>query len=996
MNLMRKQNRLCAVVLILTIILSAISPMYVGAESTTKSNDIRIPDSKTFVRKQDGDYIRYYGYTGDQTTSDDIDEDVTVVDSQDDYYSLFENSKANKDIAATSASTLPTSVDNSTSKFFPAIGDQGGLGSCTFWAQVYYQFTYMMNREMNVTTTADNTFSPQWAYNVVAGPNEMIGPYYDTFSFLRKQGAVFQSQVPYTGDPTSFSPTADVWETSINYRLKDYYKLDDIGTSENPITSPDDSDLTAIKTALANGELLTCSTYIYSWGITKLKTNSAAPENNKFAGQEVVVSPNGKDGAHRITIVGYNDNIWSDINENNRVDSGEMGAIKIANSWGDKWSNNGYIWIAYDAINETSCVENSPYTEKRPHIIGEVAGISVMKKGEDAQLYLRYTLNTADRTQVKLYLTAEKDGTIFEREVVSNETSGPKIAYDGSSNATDATMVSLLSNSVPGITSENFADYSFSVRFVDENNDSNPLIVKNAEIVDKNLNKVYKVNNVFPFTLDGSEKTVEYTKSDINHAVIYYRGYDTPSINYKLTNLEFLSTPVLMEKNLERRGYLYKYIIDLKDKSEAKLYFTDSAGIKDDNSGAYFTAKKGLNYYVTENIADPIKVKLTNEFDSFTDVNNLGSFSVQTSGGYAPYLYKYTLKNLDTGKEEVVDYSEMDTNGFYFREEGKYRMTVDVKDFADEVVSTYMDVEVKDLPFEFESLYSDSLTNVVGNEITFTAKTKYEKIRYTGKVNNEYTFEIKDSSNNTVFKNTKKGEKCNMNLRYTETTQKYTPHKTGVYTITVSSTDQNNEYAEMSYTFKVVDKTIGDTDASGDITVMDATNVQRYLVNLVEEPAICLELSDCDKSELVNIMDATYIQRYLAHADKTAFVGETIEYIPPTEVPTEKPTEKPTQAVNTNKVTFTNSFNWSGTIYCYYWSDENTAMTNWPGVAMKNAGTNEFSETLYTFDVPSGATYLIFTNGSAQTTDITYNGGEMRYYPISTTDSSGHNLVETW
>lgn len=307
-----------------------------------------------------------------------------------------------------------------------------------------------------------------------------------------------------------------------------------------------------------------------------------------------------------------------------------------------------------------------------------------------------------------------------------------------------------------------------------------------------------------------------------------------------------------------------------------------------------------------------------------------------------------------------------------------------------------MDVEVKDLPFEFESLYSDSLTNVVGNEITFTAKTKYEKIRYTGKVNNEYTFEIKDSSNNTVFKNTKKGEKCNMNLRYTETTQKYTPHKAGVYTITVSSTDQNNEYAQMSYTFRVVDKTIGDTDASGDITVMDATNVQRYLVNLIEEPAICLELSDCDKSELVNIMDATFIQRYLAHTDKCGFVGDVIEYIPPTQLPTEKPTEKPTEAVKTNKVTFTNSFNWGCTIYCYYWSDENTAMTSWPGIAMKNAGTNEFNETLYTFDVPAGTTYLIFTNGSAQTTDINYSGGEMRYYPISTTDSSGHNLVETW
>ena len=71
-------------------------------------------------------------------------------------------------------------------------------------------------------------------------------------------------------------------------------------------------------------------------------------------------------------------------------------------------------------------------------------------------------------------------------------------------------------------------------------------------------------------------------------------------------------------------------------------------------------------------------------------------------------------------------------------------------------------------------------------------------------------------------------------------------------------------------------------------------------------------------------------------------------------------------------------------------------MTSWPGAPMTHAGTNEFNEVMYTFDVPDGANHLIFTNGSKQTTDIDYPGGEVRYYPISTTDSSGHNLVQTW
>ena len=180
---------------------------------------------------------------------------------------------------------------------------------------------------------------------------------------------------------------------------------------------------------------------------------------------------------------------------------------------------------------------------------------------------------------------------------------------------------------------------------------------------------------------------------------------------------------------------------------------------------------------------------------------------------------------------------------------------------------------------------------------------------------------------------------------------------------------------------------------------MDTTVIQQYLANIINEETIYTEMADCDENTDVNIMDATRIQLYLAKKENSGSVGNIIEYIPPTEPETEAPTVAPTQAPTTapvsNKVTFTNSLNWSGTIYCYYWSDENTAMTSWPGKAMTNSGTNEFSQTLYTFDVPQGATYLIFTNGSAQTVDIKYSGGEVKYYALNTKTGNGFN-VETW
>ena len=66
-----------------------------------------------------------------------------------------------------------------------------------------------------------------------------------------------------------------------------------------------------------------------------------------------------------MTLVGYNDNLWIDVNGNNTVDTGEMGAFKIANSWGEGYGNDGFMWIAYDALNLATAVSDGPTTRTR-------------------------------------------------------------------------------------------------------------------------------------------------------------------------------------------------------------------------------------------------------------------------------------------------------------------------------------------------------------------------------------------------------------------------------------------------------------------------------------------------------------------------------------------------------------------------------------------------------------------------------------------------------
>ncbi len=996
-------KKLCAMMLILTMILSVFGTSAINAKETNE-NDIVCQSEQTFTSTSDKETAQYIGVTGNEEIGTGGEPDsIKVISSLEDYNNLINKSgSSKKELAATSAQDIPDSVDNSQKKYFPEIGNQGSLGSCTCWAQVYYQFTYMMNRDLDITTTKDNTYSPQWSYNIIAGPEGSIGPYYDAYSFMMKQGSVFLSQVPYTQDTSSFSPSEEVWMTSIKNRIDSFYKFEDIGKDASKVTSPDDEDLAPIKAALANGEVLAYSTHISSWTDTKLKTNASAPENSKYKDEYAVVAQIGREGGHRMTIVGYNDNLWIDINNNDKVDNGEMGALKIANSWGDGYGNKGFAWVAYDALNAVSCVEGVKEESKREPIFTEIAGIKVLKQGTKADLYLKYTLNTSARTQSMVLLSAEKDGTIYSRQAYSNINKGPHTAYDGSKDATDATMVLLLSNADANLTSDSFNDYSINVSFQDTTKDSNILTVKNAEIVDETKGVVYKLSEPFPFTLDGDEKELSFTKSDLNHAVIYYRGYYSPMFNYKLENGSFVSQDgIKLEENTERRGYTHKYVIDLENNDTATLYFSDTQGNVDNNSGQYFTAKKGLNYFVTQNVSTPVSISLSNNVESVADVDNCCDFETVASGGYAPYIYSYTITDLQTNEEINEEYKSNPKYFYYFRKEGKFKITVNVKDYSDAVYKAESVIEIKDIPFSFKSFEVGNGPKLVGESISLNAVTMNEKIKYTGYPHNSYTFVIKDENGNICHENTVKCNKYNLSYRYCEITENFIPKKAGKYSVTVSSTDSNKEYAEISLSFTVFDKIIGDADSSGIINILDATKVQLHIADLEKGQDINKELSDADVSGAINIIDASVIQRYLASLPKSGQVGKIVEYIPPTEPetqpPTEKPTEKPTNPPATkNTVTFTNSFSWSGQLYCYYWSESNTAMTSWPGKAMTSTGKNDFGETLYTFEVPNDVTKIIFTNGSAQTTDIDYNGGEVKYYPISQTDSSGHYLVKTW
>lgn len=292
---------------------------------------------------------------------------------------------------------LPTSVDNSTLPAFPAIGSQT-LNSCVGWAMGYYQFSHNTGLAMgwNNKTTTSKRCSPKFVYNMINdGLNN--GSYFsDAFSMMQKHGCIPNDNFPEDGDYRGWNTNPDLWRSALSFRTNTVQYVNNIDTT---------AGVEQMKQLLTNGYVLTYGTYIDSWQYTTIKANPASA-SNPLAGQHVLLYMNGSSGGHAMTIVGYDDTAWTDINSNNAVDNGELGVFKVANSWGTNWKNKGYIFVPYDALKAVSGVSGGPSAGRKAAFMSNmVYHLPVKASGGVAytpKLLAKFTLNHSMRNQMSL------------------------------------------------------------------------------------------------------------------------------------------------------------------------------------------------------------------------------------------------------------------------------------------------------------------------------------------------------------------------------------------------------------------------------------------------------------------------------------------------------------------------------------------------------------------------------------------------------------------
>ena len=160
----------------------------------------------------------------------------------------------------------------------------------------------------------------------------------------------------------------------------------------------------------------------------------------------------------------------------------------------------------------------------------------------------------------------------------------------------------------------------------------------------------------------------------------------------------------------------------------------------------------------------------------------------------------------------------------------------------------------------------------------------------------------------------------------------------------------------------------GDANGDSKVNIKDATAIQKHIADIEKLSAEKLARCDVNSDKSVNIKDCTCIQSYIAGLTANAKnAGKPISGTTTVvTTPTETPTETNSTVTNGKYVYFKNNSNWSD-VNAYFWGESD--LMSWPGNPMQSIGGNVFKA-----EIPSGATMVIFNNGSDKTGDLTIEG----------------------
>jgi hypothetical protein len=205
---------------------------------------------------------------------------------------------------------LPVSVDLSSR--MPAPGNQGKLGSCTAWAVAYaarsYYSSALERRDIRLRT---NLPSPNYIFHLARTESCAAGSNIARTIEVMQKGALSLRDYPYSELCLPPAPPALV-EKANDFRVRGVKRVDF-------------SNIDNIK-----GQLAQSNPVVFQF----LDTKGFMAHRGAGVFSEQIpagVTPT----YHEMVFIGYDD---------------RRQALRLVNSWGSAWGDNGYAWLSYDLV----------------------------------------------------------------------------------------------------------------------------------------------------------------------------------------------------------------------------------------------------------------------------------------------------------------------------------------------------------------------------------------------------------------------------------------------------------------------------------------------------------------------------------------------------------------------------------------------------------------------------------------------------------------------
>lgn len=283
--------------------------------------------------------------------------------------------------ARPAATELPAAVDNSQTAFFPPVIDQQG-GSCAQASAIGYVFTYEVNRLLRRSAAgADNRFSYLFAWNFLNGGTDEGGFAEEGFFLAQRFGMMTEADFG-TALATQFK-WASGFEKYLNAQR---YLVEHIYT----FPATDEAGLAAIRRYLADGGtgapeggILSFSTYSGNWLV-------APYDGPSLTGYRRLLTRPASEGAHALTIVGYDDTVaYTDAAGQRRE-----GAFIVVNTWGSAMHDRGRFYLPYHFFTDRSALSFPTQLSE------DMTGVSV--RTAEPRLLLRVGLDYSSRDDLSL------------------------------------------------------------------------------------------------------------------------------------------------------------------------------------------------------------------------------------------------------------------------------------------------------------------------------------------------------------------------------------------------------------------------------------------------------------------------------------------------------------------------------------------------------------------------------------------------------------------